>query len=99
MDRDIASHPEVRATMWRLFAASGGTRGAAERSRLISSGQRVMPHNGPVAVPARGRRDAMTSPQDQFGDLGHRTQENFRRLWQQWSNRSNELIKRSGSRS
>ena len=41
----------------------------------------------------------MTSPQDQFGDLGHRTQESFKRLWQQWSDRSNELIKRSGSRS
>jgi hypothetical protein len=41
----------------------------------------------------------MTSPQDQFADLGHRTQENFRRLWQQWSDRSNELIKRSSSRS
>jgi hypothetical protein len=40
----------------------------------------------------------MTSPQDQFADLGHRTQENFKRLWQQWSDRSNELIKRSGSR-
>ena len=41
----------------------------------------------------------MTSPQDQFADRGHRTQENFKRLWQQWSDRSNELIKRSGSRS
>ena len=40
----------------------------------------------------------MTSPQDQFADRGHRTQENFRRLWQQWSDRSNELIKRSGGR-
>jgi len=37
----------------------------------------------------------MTSPQDQFADLSHRTQENFKRLWQQWSDRSNELIKRS----
>src|SRR3954453_1371559 len=58
-----------------------------------------MHHDGPVAVPARRRSDAMTSPQDQFADLGHRTQENFKRLWQQWSDRSNELIKRSGSRS
>jgi hypothetical protein len=41
----------------------------------------------------------MTSPQDQFADLGHRTQDNFKRLWQQWSDRSNELIKRSSSRS
>jgi hypothetical protein len=41
----------------------------------------------------------MTSPQDQYADRGHRTQENFKRLWQQWSDRSNELIKRSGSRS
>jgi hypothetical protein len=40
----------------------------------------------------------MTNPQDQFADLGHRTQENFKRLWQQWSDRSNELIKRSSSR-
>jgi hypothetical protein len=58
-----------------------------------------MHHDGPVAVPARRRSDAMTSPQDQFADLGHRTQENFKRLWQQWSDRSNELIRRSGSRS
>ena len=41
----------------------------------------------------------MTSPQDQYADRGHRTQENFKRLWQQWSDRSNELIKRSGGRS
>ncbi len=40
----------------------------------------------------------MTDPQDQFADRGHRTQENFKRLWQQWSDRSNELIKRSGGR-
>ena len=40
----------------------------------------------------------MTNPQDQFADLGHRTQENFKRLWQQWSDRSNELIKKSSSR-
>ena len=39
----------------------------------------------------------MTSPQDQFADRGHRTQENFKRLWQQWSDRSNELIKRSAA--
>src|SRR3954452_21884849 len=52
-----------------------------------------------LRVPARRRSDAMTSPQDQFADLGHRTQENFKRLWQQWSDRSNELIKRSSSRS
>jgi hypothetical protein len=59
----------------------------------------VMHHDGPAAVPARRRSDAMTSPQEQFADLGHRTQENFKRLWQQWSDRSNELIKRSSSRS
>jgi hypothetical protein len=40
----------------------------------------------------------MTNPQDQFADLGHRTQENFKRLWQQWSDRSNELIKKSSTR-
>jgi hypothetical protein len=40
----------------------------------------------------------MTNPQDQFADLGHRTQENFKRLWQQWSDRSNELIKKSSGR-
>ncbi len=40
----------------------------------------------------------MTNPQDQFADLGHRTQENFKRLWQQWSDRSNELIRKSSSR-
>jgi hypothetical protein len=59
----------------------------------------MMHHDEPAAVPARRRSDTMTNPQDQFADLGHRTQENFKRLWQQWSDRSNELIKRSSSRS
>jgi hypothetical protein len=82
-----------------LATAVGATPpGAAGRLHLSSHWQRVMHHDAAAAVPARRRSDAMTSPQDQFADLGHRTQENFKRLWQQWSDRSNELIKKSSSR-
>ena len=35
----------------------------------------------------------MTSPQEQFSELTRRTQENFKHLWEQWSQRSNELLK------
>jgi hypothetical protein len=35
----------------------------------------------------------MSSPQEQFTELTHRTQENFKHLWQQWSERSAELMK------
>jgi|1186.fasta_scaffold567366_2 hypothetical protein len=40
----------------------------------------------------------MSSPQDQFTELTHRTQENFKNLWQQWSERSTELLKGIGGR-
>jgi hypothetical protein len=35
----------------------------------------------------------MAGTQDQFAELTRRTQENFRHLWEQWSQRSNELLK------
>ena len=35
----------------------------------------------------------MSSPQEQFTELTRRTQENFKNLWQQWSERSTELLK------
>jgi hypothetical protein len=35
----------------------------------------------------------MTNPQEQFTELTRRTQENFKHLWEQWSQRSNELLK------
>jgi hypothetical protein len=38
----------------------------------------------------------MTNPQDQFGELTRRTQENFKHLWEQWSQRSTELLKGMG---
>jgi hypothetical protein len=38
----------------------------------------------------------MTSPQEQFAELTRRTQENFKHLWDQWSHRSNELMKGMG---
>ena len=41
----------------------------------------------------------MTGPQEQFAELSRRTQENFKHLWEQWSQRSNELLKGMGSRS
>lgn len=41
----------------------------------------------------------MTSPQEQFTELTRRTQENFKHLWEQWSQRSSELMKGTGSRS
>jgi hypothetical protein len=57
-----------------------------------------MPHHECV----RQRRDeeklTMTSPQEQFAELTRRTQENFKHLWEQWSSRSNELMKGLGSR-
>jgi hypothetical protein len=37
-------------------------------------------------------------PQEQFAELTRRTQENFRHLWEQWSQRSNELLKGIGGR-
>jgi hypothetical protein len=42
----------------------------------------------------------MTSPgpQEQFHELTRRTQENFKHLWEQWSQRSNELLKGMGGR-
>ena len=41
----------------------------------------------------------MTNPQEQFTELTRRTQENFKNLWQQWSERSTELMKGLGARS
>jgi hypothetical protein len=41
----------------------------------------------------------MTSPQEQFTELTRRTQENFKHLWEQWSQRSSELMKGMGGRS
>jgi hypothetical protein len=41
----------------------------------------------------------MSNPQEQFAELTRRTQENFKNLWQQWSERSNELLKGVGARS
>ena len=41
----------------------------------------------------------MTSPQEQFTELTRRTQDNFKNLWEQWSQRSNELLKGVSGRS
>ena len=41
----------------------------------------------------------MSSPQEQFAELSRRTQENFKNLWQQWSERSTELMKGLSGRS
>ena len=41
----------------------------------------------------------MSSPQEQFAELSRRTQENFKNLWQQWSERSTELMKGLSARS
>ena len=41
----------------------------------------------------------MTNPQEQFTELTRRTQENFKNLWEQWSQRSNELLKGVSGRS
>ena len=38
----------------------------------------------------------MTRPQEQFAELAHRTQENFKHLWEQWNKRSTELMKGAG---
>jgi hypothetical protein len=40
----------------------------------------------------------MTSSQEQLSELTRRTQENFKNLWQQWSEKSSELLKGMGSR-
>lgn len=41
----------------------------------------------------------MSRPQEQFAELAHRTQENFKNLWEQWNRRSSELMKGAGGRS
>ena len=41
----------------------------------------------------------MSGPQEQLAELTRRTQENFKHLWEQWSQRSNELMKSMGARS
>jgi hypothetical protein len=40
----------------------------------------------------------MTRPQEQFAELTRRTQENFKHLWEQWNQRSTELLKGAGHR-
>jgi hypothetical protein len=35
----------------------------------------------------------MSSPQEQHIDMAHRTQESFKGLWQQWIEKSSELMK------
>ncbi|GAA1283874.1 hypothetical protein GCM10009609_55970 [Pseudonocardia aurantiaca] len=40
----------------------------------------------------------MTSSQEQLSELTRRTQENFKHLWQQWAEKSNELMKGMTSR-
>src|SRR3954454_17635767 len=44
------------------------------------------------------RSDAMTRPQEQFTELAHRTQEQFKQLWEQWNKKSTELMKGVGGR-
>jgi hypothetical protein len=52
-----------------------------------------------LPVESRTEEDlVMTSPQDQFAELTRRTQENFKHLWDQWSQRSSELLKGIGGR-
>jgi hypothetical protein len=41
----------------------------------------------------------MTSSQEQLSELTRRTQEGFRNLWQQWSEKSSDLLKGMSSRS
>ena len=41
----------------------------------------------------------MSNPQEQLTELTRRTQENFKHLWEQWSQRSSELLKSVGGRS
>ena len=41
----------------------------------------------------------MSNPQEQFTELTRRTQENVKHLWEQWTHRSNELLKGVGGRS
>ena len=40
----------------------------------------------------------MTSSQEQLSELTRRTQENFKHLWQQWAEKSSELMKGMTSR-
>jgi hypothetical protein len=40
----------------------------------------------------------MTRPQEQLAELARRTQENFKHLWEQWNQRSTELMKAVGNR-
>jgi hypothetical protein len=40
----------------------------------------------------------MTSSQEQLSELTRRTQENFKKLWQQWAEKSSELMKGMASR-
>ena len=40
----------------------------------------------------------MSRPQEQFTELAHRTQEQFKQLWEQWNKKSTELMKGVGGR-
>jgi hypothetical protein len=40
----------------------------------------------------------MTRQQEQLAELARRTQENFKHLWEQWNQRSTELMKAVGNR-
>jgi hypothetical protein len=40
----------------------------------------------------------MTRPQEPLAELARRTQENFKHLWEQWNQRSTELMKAVGNR-
>src|SRR4051812_11548114 len=67
----------------------------------MASGNSADPHGTP-GLPRESRTEedlVMTSPQDQFAELTRRTQENFKHLWDQWSQRSTELLKGIGGRS
>jgi hypothetical protein len=78
---------------------NGSPHSAAAEPRPCSANHSVCAIMGRPAVPARGGVRAMTNPQEQFTELTHRTQENFKRLWEQWSQRSNELLKGVSGRS
>jgi hypothetical protein len=75
----------------------------------LTRGEQSRRRRAPVQLrPARRRVDLdgrpeeeriMTNPQEQFGELTRRTQENFKHLWEQWTQRSNELLKGVGGRS
>jgi hypothetical protein len=56
-------------------------------------------HHGDALLCLHEEEHAMTNPQEQFTELTRRTQDNFKHLWEQWSQRSNELLKGVSGRS